>query len=100
MMETIAALKIAMLPAPVVQWGDAAAHLRLSGETERTLVESYIATATQHLDGPKGILKNVAIGMQTWDDTISTHFRTAGRLKYRCRRSSTCRASPISTAPA
>jgi len=31
------------------------------------LVESYIAAATQHLDGPKGILGNVALGLQTWD---------------------------------
>jgi uncharacterized phiE125 gp8 family phage protein len=37
------------------------------GETERTLVESYIASATQHLDGPKGVLRNVALGLQTWD---------------------------------
>jgi uncharacterized phiE125 gp8 family phage protein len=61
------ALQLASPPAPVVLWGDAAAHLRLSGETERTLVESYIASATQHLDGPKGILGNVVLGLQTWD---------------------------------
>lgn len=52
-------------PEPVVSWAEADAHLRLSGDgSQRIYVESLIAAATAHIDGPNGILRR-AVGEQT-----------------------------------
>lgn len=52
-------------PEPVVTWAEADAHLRLDGDdTQQTYVESLIAAATAHVDGPHGILGR-AVGEQT-----------------------------------
>lgn len=51
-------------PDPVITWAEAKAHLRLDGDDEQTLVESYIAAATAHIDGPSGWLGR-ALGLQT-----------------------------------
>lgn len=52
-------------PEPVVTWEEADAHLRLDGdEDEKVFVESLIAAATTHIDGPQGWLGR-AIGVQT-----------------------------------
>lgn len=52
-------------PEPVVTWAEADAHLRLDGDdTQQTYVESLIAAATAHVDGPNGILGR-AVGEQT-----------------------------------
>lgn len=52
-------------PDPVVTWEEADAHLRLDGDdTQQPYVESLIAAATAHVDGPNGILGR-AVGEQT-----------------------------------
>lgn len=52
-------------PAPVVTWEEADKHLELAGDTdEKTHVESLIAAATGHIDGPDGWLGR-ALGVQT-----------------------------------
>jgi uncharacterized phiE125 gp8 family phage protein len=52
-------------PAPVVTWAEADKHLKLDGDdSERDLVESYIAAATGTIDGPEGWLGR-SLGMQT-----------------------------------
>ena len=61
------ALTLITPAAPIVSWGEAAAHLRLDAETERALVESYVAVATQHLDAEYGILAGGTLGVQTWE---------------------------------
>jgi len=63
----IAALRLVTPAAPIVTWGEAAAFLRIDGTTEQTLVESFIAAATQHLDAKYGILAGTALGIQTWE---------------------------------
>jgi len=62
-----AALKLITPAAPVASWGEAAAHLRIDDETERTLIESYVETATQHLDAEYGILAGGTLGVQTYE---------------------------------
>lgn len=48
-----------------MSWAEADAHLRLDGDdTQQPYVESLIAAATAHLDGPNGILRR-AVGLQT-----------------------------------
>ncbi len=52
-------------PAPVVTWGDADKHLKLSGDTsQQGEVEAMIAAATATIDGPDGWLGR-ALGAQT-----------------------------------
>ena len=63
----IPALKLITPAAPIVSWGEAKAHLRIDDDTERALVEGYIAAATQHLDAALGILGNATMGVQTWE---------------------------------
>lgn len=44
-------------PAPIVTWDEADQHLHLDGDLEQKLyVESLIAAATAHIDGPEGWL--------------------------------------------
>jgi uncharacterized phiE125 gp8 family phage protein len=61
------ALRLITPAAPVVTWGEAAAHLRIDDNTEQALVEGYIAAATQHLDAKYGILAGTTLGVQTWE---------------------------------
>jgi uncharacterized phiE125 gp8 family phage protein len=63
----VPALRLITPPAPVATWAEASAHLRINNETERSLVESYIAAATQHLDAKYGILAGTTLGVQTWE---------------------------------
>lgn len=51
-------------PEPVITWAEAKAHLRLDGDDEQTLIESMVAAATAHIDGPTGWLGR-AVGLQT-----------------------------------
>jgi uncharacterized phiE125 gp8 family phage protein len=63
----IAALTLVTPAAPIVTWGEAASHLRIDDEGERTLVETYVEVATQHLDAEYGILAGGTLGVQTWE---------------------------------
>ena len=65
--EPIPALTLVTPAAPIVTWGEAASHLRIDDEAERTLVETYVEVATQHLDAEYGILAGGTLGVQTWD---------------------------------
>lgn len=51
-------------PDPFVDLDTAKAHLRVSDDTEDTLITAYIAAACSHIDGPSGWLGR-AIGVQT-----------------------------------
>jgi uncharacterized phiE125 gp8 family phage protein len=51
-------------PEPFVELDTAKAHLRVTDDTEDTLIAAYIAAACGHIDGPAGWL-NRAIGQQT-----------------------------------
>jgi len=57
-------------PAPVVTWEEAQAHLRLDGDDEKTFVESLIAAATGHIDGPDGWLGR-SVGVQALEARMS-----------------------------
>lgn len=60
-------MKLITPPAPLITWSEADQHLRLSGdETDRTLVETFIAAATEYIDGWNGILGR-AFMPQTWE---------------------------------
>ena len=63
----IPALKLVTPAAPIVSFGEAAAHLRIDDESERVLVEGYVEAATQHLDAQYGILAGGTLGVQTWE---------------------------------
>lgn len=68
-------------PAPVVTWADADAHLKLDGnESEKPLIEAYIAAATAHIDGPQGWLGR-ALGVQTLEARCSSYMSSI-RLPY------------------
>ncbi|WP_426043696.1 head-tail connector protein [Caulobacter sp. DWR3-1-2] len=51
-------------PAPLVSLALAKQHLRIDGGDEDVLVQAYIASTTDHIDGPEGWLGR-AIGSQT-----------------------------------
>ncbi len=51
-------------PEPVVTIDEAKRHLKQDSDDDADLIKSYVAAATQHLDGPDGYL-NRAIGVQT-----------------------------------
>lgn len=55
---------VATPPAPVISTAEAKAHLRVDGSDDDALIDSYIASATAHIDGPAGWL-DCAIGVQT-----------------------------------
>jgi uncharacterized phiE125 gp8 family phage protein len=61
----IPALRLVTPAAPIVTWSEAAAFLRIDGTTEQTLIESFIAAATQHLDAKYGTLAGTTLGVQT-----------------------------------
>jgi uncharacterized phiE125 gp8 family phage protein len=63
----IPALKLIVPAEPIVSWGEVAAHLRIDKENERSLVESYVEAATQHLDAEYGILAGGTLGVQTYE---------------------------------
>lgn len=56
---------VVVQPQPVVTWAEADAHLRLDGDDlQQAYVESLIAAAMAHVDGPNGILGR-SVGAQT-----------------------------------
>lgn len=68
-------------PSPVVTWEEADAHLRLAGDDdEREYVESLIAAATGHIDGPNGWLGR-SIGLQELEARFD--LTETGRLPLR-----------------
>jgi uncharacterized phiE125 gp8 family phage protein len=71
-------------PEPLVSLALAKQHLRVDGDDQDTLIEAYIAAASQHIDGPAGFLGR-AIAPQTLEDrrvSFWTHGATAVRLEY------------------
>lgn len=69
-------------PAPVVTWEEAEAHLVLDGDvSHQTYVESLIAAATAHIDGPSGWLGR-AIGVQTLEARFSLLSCSVIRLPF------------------
>ncbi len=65
-------VRVVTAPQPIVTWEEAKAHLRLSSEAEKALVESYIAAATAWIDGPAGWLGH-SLGPQLlqWDGRLT-----------------------------
>lgn len=51
-------------PQPVVTLDDAKEHLKVDGDDDNALIESMVAAATAHIDGPDGWLGR-ALGVQT-----------------------------------
>lgn len=69
-------------PTPAVTWEDADAHLRLEGDSDQqAYVESLIAAAQAHIDGPSGWLGR-AIGVQTLEARFSLPSCGSIRLPY------------------
>lgn len=58
-------------PAPIVTWDEAKKQLHLDTEEEKLFVESLVAAATAHLDGPAGTLGR-CIGPQTLEMIVSS----------------------------
>lgn len=67
-------------PEPVVTIGEAKRHLKQDSDDDADLIKSYVAAATQHLDGPDGYLGR-AIGVQTLEGRVDV-FRDAMVLPY------------------
>jgi uncharacterized phiE125 gp8 family phage protein len=62
--EPIPALRLVTPAPPVATWVEAAPFLRIDGTAEQTLVESFVAAATQHFERT---LAGTVIGVQTWE---------------------------------
>lgn len=69
-------------PEPIVTWAAADAHLKLDGDTsQQAFVESLIAAATGHIDGPNGWLGR-ALGVQTLEARGESFWPDDWRLPY------------------
>ncbi|WP_109808413.1 head-tail connector protein [Sphingosinithalassobacter portus] len=63
-------------PEPVVSWADADAHLKLDGDvTQQAIVEGYIASATEHVDGP--VAPDGGLGRALGVQTLEARFDRA-----------------------
>lgn len=68
---------------PVVTWEEADAHLELDGDlSKKTYVESLVAAASGHIDGPDGWLGR-ALGVQTIEARLDNFDCGSIRLPYK-----------------
>ncbi|KQO13276.1 head-tail connector protein [Sphingomonas sp. Leaf242] len=69
-------------PEPVVTIDEAKRHLKQDSDDDADLIKTYVAAATQHLDGPDGWLGR-AIGVQTLEARLSVIDGDCIRLPYK-----------------
>lgn len=74
--------RVVVPPEPVVTWEEADEHLKLDGDTsEQAYVESLMAAAQGHIDGPDGWLGR-AIGPQTIEARFAAFWNGALSLPF------------------
>lgn len=69
-------------PEPVVTIDEAKRHLKQDSDDDAALITSYVAAATEHLDGPEGWLGR-AIGVQTLEARFGVFDGDEIRLPYK-----------------